>query len=225
VNDGISRETGPSSNRKALESGKRLRRKSLRQRKLISAARALFHEKGFAATTIDDIIVRTGGSRGTLYIYFGSKLDLFELIVREEAERFSQMLSEALALAKGREADIHDVAEQIFRIATDEEAIGLLRMVIAERQKYPGIGEIYRGIISTVQTAVRRIFRQFTEARGNRVGDPDFLADLFLAIVVADAQLAILTGLADERSEEQLRRVHQRLAMLLTMQRPAETRN
>src|SRR3546814_19201740 len=72
--------------------------RTFRRSRLIDAARGLFHEKGFAATTIDDIIERIGGSRGTLYIYFGSKLELFETIVREEADRFSKTLDDAFAM-------------------------------------------------------------------------------------------------------------------------------
>ena len=192
-------------------------RKEAKRGKLLSAARAAFREKGYAATTIDDIIARVGGSRGTIYIYFGSKLALFETIVREEAERFSQTLARALSQTKGSEADIHDVAEQLFLHATNEETIGLLRMVIAERGQYPEIGEIYRGVVPTVQITVRRLFRKYLQRRGSCTGEPDFLAEQFLS-AVADAQMAILAGLADEKDEGLLAQLHGRLSMILAAQ-------
>src|SRR3546814_6737941 len=88
----------------------------------------LFHEKGFAATTIDDIIERIGGSRGTLYIYFGSKLELFETIVREEADRFSKTLDDAFAMGADDMA-LEEATQKLLDLAQSEDAIGLLRMV------------------------------------------------------------------------------------------------
>src|SRR3546814_19511729 len=75
--------------------------RTFRRSRLIDAARGLFHEKGFAATTIDDILKRLGGPRGTLTIYFGRKLELFEKIDRKEADRFTNTLKHAFA----RDAD------------------------------------------------------------------------------------------------------------------------
>jgi len=198
----------------------------VRQRKLLAAARALFHEKGFAATSIDDIIARTGGSKGSLYIYFASKYDLFELIVREEAGRFSQALTSTLAKAEHNEVGLHKIAEHLLLIATNDETIGLLRMVIAERHKYPRIGEIYYAIIAPMQEKVRQIFRQFSQVRGGCTSEPDFLADLFLSTVVADAQLAILTGQTDDLNGEWIRQqMHQRLSIILDSQFPAGFRD
>src|SRR3546814_7524913 len=76
--------------RPVAQSSRRAERKEERRRLLITAARSVFHEKGFAAATIDDIMARTGGSRGTLYGHFDGKPALFEEIVAEEAKRFAQ---------------------------------------------------------------------------------------------------------------------------------------
>src|SRR3546814_16290323 len=110
----------------------------------------LFHEKGFAATTIDDIIERIGGSRGTLYIYFGSKLELFETIVSEEADRFSKTLDDAFAMGADHMA-FEEATPKLLDLAPSEHALGLLRLVIAERQKYLYIGTIYQLHVSCVQ--------------------------------------------------------------------------
>ena len=51
----------------------RRRRKEARPAELTAAALDLFVEKGFAATRLDDVAVRAGVSKGTLYLYFDSK--------------------------------------------------------------------------------------------------------------------------------------------------------
>ncbi|AMK20261.1 helix-turn-helix transcriptional regulator [Sphingomonadales bacterium 56] len=203
--------------RPVAQSSRRAERKEERRRLLIAAARSVFHEKGFAAATIDDIMARTGGSRGTLYGHFDGKLALFEAIVEEEAERFAQAVTETIAPAAS--GDLDAMAERLIAVATSEETIDLLRMVIAERQHYPGIGEIYRQIVPRIQAWMRRMFREQTGASFCRdEAASDFLADMFLAIVLADTQMGILTGITGDRLDKtHLIRTRQRLKALLAL--------
>ncbi|TLF42683.1 helix-turn-helix transcriptional regulator, partial [Halomonas urmiana] len=59
------------------------RRKEARPGELLEAALDLFVEKGFAATRVDDVAARAGVSKGTLFLYFPSKEELFKAVVRE----------------------------------------------------------------------------------------------------------------------------------------------
>src|SRR5690606_41345551 len=61
----------------------RQRRKQARPGELLDAALALFVEKGFAATRVDEVAARAGVSKGTLFLYFPSKEELFKAVVRE----------------------------------------------------------------------------------------------------------------------------------------------
>src|SRR5436190_8043477 len=58
------------------------RRKEARPAELMAAALDLFVERGFAATRLDDVAARAGVSKGTLYLYFAGKDDLFKAVVR-----------------------------------------------------------------------------------------------------------------------------------------------
>jgi hypothetical protein len=62
---------------------KRERRKEARPGELLEAALDLFVEKGFAATRVDEVAARAGVSKGTLFLYFPSKEELFKAVVRE----------------------------------------------------------------------------------------------------------------------------------------------
>ena len=59
------------------------RRKEERPAEIIAAALETFAERGFAATRLDDIATRAGVTRGTLYLYFSSKEELFKAVVRQ----------------------------------------------------------------------------------------------------------------------------------------------
>ena len=59
------------------------RRAEDRPREICAAALDLFAEKGFAAARLDEIARRAGVSKGTLYLYFHNKEDLFRAVVRD----------------------------------------------------------------------------------------------------------------------------------------------
>ncbi|MHA4869944.1 TetR/AcrR family transcriptional regulator [Duganella sp. PWIR1] len=59
------------------------RRKDARPKELLAAALDLFEERGFASTRLEDVARRAGVSKGTLYLYFSNKEDLFEKVVRD----------------------------------------------------------------------------------------------------------------------------------------------
>ena len=59
------------------------RRAEDRPREICSAALEVFAEKGFAAARLEEIARRAGVSKGTLYLYFKDKAELFRAVVRD----------------------------------------------------------------------------------------------------------------------------------------------
>ena len=53
---------------------------------LLTAARELFGEQGYAATALDEVVARAGVTKGALYHHFGGKSDLFQAVY-EQVER------------------------------------------------------------------------------------------------------------------------------------------
>ncbi|MDD2692944.1 MAG: helix-turn-helix domain containing protein, partial [Simplicispira sp.] len=79
----------------APPASRRERRKEARPGELLDAALDLFVEKGYAATRVDDVAARAGVSKGTLFLYFPSKEELFKAVVRENiAGRFPEWNAE-----------------------------------------------------------------------------------------------------------------------------------
>src|SRR5215472_588484 len=60
------------------------RRKEDRPTEIIAAALECFAERGFAATRMDDVAARAGVTKGTVYLYFETKEELFKALVRTE---------------------------------------------------------------------------------------------------------------------------------------------
>ncbi|MGL6113176.1 MAG: TetR/AcrR family transcriptional regulator, partial [Rubrivivax sp.] len=74
----------------------RQRRKQARPQELLDAALALFVEKGFTAARSDEVAARAGVSKGTLYLYFQSKEELFKAVVRT---KLSTLIAEGQHIA------------------------------------------------------------------------------------------------------------------------------
>lgn len=75
-----------------IEKGKEMRyRDAAKRESILSAAIALFAERGYAHTRIADIAGRTGIAPGTVYLYFSNKEDVFRTIVTERMLPLVQM--------------------------------------------------------------------------------------------------------------------------------------
>src|SRR5450631_587293 len=59
------------------------RRKDARPGEIVAASLACFAERGFAATRLEDVARRAGVTKGTLYLYFPNKEELFKAVVRQ----------------------------------------------------------------------------------------------------------------------------------------------
>jgi len=64
-------------------------RKQKRRRQILAAAREVFAEKGFVGSNVDDITARVEVARGTFYLYFDDKLDVFRTLVNEFYDRIA----------------------------------------------------------------------------------------------------------------------------------------
>lgn len=120
------------------------RRKDARPGELVSAAMDLFVERGFAATRLDDVAKRAGVSKGTLYLYFDSKEDLFKAAVRES---YSSALVHGEEILETFNGTSEELLREIFRLWWEEVGstmqAGLTKLVIGESGNFPELARFY----------------------------------------------------------------------------------
>ncbi len=83
---------------------------------IIDATVALIADRGFSATSVDDIAALAGVAKGSVYYNFGSKAALFEAVIVEGVQRLTADLRAASAGKEGREAVgalVHELLAQI----------------------------------------------------------------------------------------------------------------
>ena len=66
---------------------------AITKEQLLKAALHYFHEKGYLATTLEDIARAAGTTRGAVYWHFGSKAELFSAVIREQYNRAGAALA------------------------------------------------------------------------------------------------------------------------------------
>lgn len=116
------------------------RRGQKRKASIVKAATKLFLESGYSETSVNTIVARSGGSKATFYSYFPTKDVLLRAVVdgivsnREEPElQPSEDIRTALGI----------YCEHRLRIVFSSQHQALLRLVIAERARFPDIAEMY----------------------------------------------------------------------------------
>ena len=102
------------------------RRKEARPAEIVAAAYAVFAEKGFAAAKLAEIAARAGVSKGTLYLYFETKQDIFEAVVHDAIAPNIAAIETMAEAFPGRFEDLaRMVVTNIARIAAASSPRGL----------------------------------------------------------------------------------------------------
>lgn len=146
-------------------------RRDRRREAILDVASAVFSEQGYAATSMSTIAARLGGSKGTLYNYFRSKAELFDAFVREYCAQHAEYVFGVPLEGNDVEAVLTGVGDRFLHLVLDEESISFYRLVMAEAQHYPEIGQtLYRsGYLIAVQRLAE--YLKPARARGAIVAD------------------------------------------------------
>jgi len=118
------------------------RKGELRREALLDAARDIFLEHGFASASIDEVVQRVGGSKASVYQYFGSKEGLFgEMIARQ----CQQLISSAEFPAGGGDAGVEQtllqLARRVVQLFLAPQRVAMHRAMIAEAERFPELAE------------------------------------------------------------------------------------
>ncbi len=176
-----------------------------RRRAFMDAAMAAFLEKGYANTTLDDIIARSGGSRQTLYSLFGGKQGLFEALIAERSDRiFAEFDAEKLRDARPDDVLV-GVGIRYLETVTAPEVIGVYRLILAEGQFIRELAERFweMGPVHA-RTLLADYFAQQTHRGTLNVPDPEQAARQFWGMLMGTFQMECLLGLRDVPSPSEI---------------------
>ena len=149
-------------NTEAPASHKRERRKQDRPGELLEAALDLFVEKGYAATRVEEVAARAGVSKGTLFLYFPSKEDLFKAVVRENVVHpVAQGAAEAAQFEGNSGQLLEWMMLQWWHRYGSTKASGISKLVMSEASNFPDLAIFYRNeVIEPGQALLRTVLQR-----------------------------------------------------------------
>lgn len=157
-------------------SAKRERRKEARPGELLDAALDLFVEKGFAATRAEEVAARAGVSKGTLFLYFQSKEELFKAVVRENISGRFKEWNEEFETFDGTAAEMLAYCMTVWweRVGATR-ASGITKLMMSEAGNFPEITAFYQQeVIQPGQALIRRIMQRGIDRGEFRPVDLDY---------------------------------------------------
>ena len=154
------------------------RRAEDRPREICAAALEVFAEKGFAAAKLDEIARRAGVSKGTLYLYFQDKAELFRAVIRDTVAPRVAAVREMADKVELPFAQIVPLFLANFAEMTTRLPVGAVaKIVIGESRNFPDLAKIWHdqvasGALSALESLIRR-----AQDRGEvRPGDARLMA-------------------------------------------------
>jgi len=150
------------------------RRAEDRPREICAAALDIFAEKGFAAARLDEIARRAGVSKGTLYLYFHNKEDLFRAVVRDTVAPNVEVVR---GMVEGVDLPFAEIVRMLlprFVALTRNVRVGAVaKMVIGESRNFPELAKVWHDeVVTKVLGILGALIRRAQERGEVRSGDP-----------------------------------------------------
>lgn len=164
------------------------RRKEERPDEILAAALTVFSRDGFAGARLDEIAERAGCTKGTIYVYFASKEDLFKAIVRKLiTPQYRQVDSVLQDESLDTATRIRRFVMGAYRQIGDPSSIAMLRLLIADGPKFPDLVDFYHSEVPRVGYEIMKATLERGIARGEiRPVDSETAPHIIFAPLVAD---------------------------------------
>jgi TetR/AcrR family transcriptional regulator, mexJK operon transcriptional repressor len=171
-----------------------------RRERIIRMTAPLFLKKGYDNVSIDEIIGVVGGSKATIYAWFGGKEGLFEAVVRQKC----QDVTVAIAVdTKGSlEAQLTRIGHSFLAMVLSPPILEFHRLMVSIGRTFPEAGRLFfeSGPVSAYSIVASWIAKH--QQDGSIADeDPYRLAVLFLDMLIGEHQLGWLTSTRAARRE------------------------
>jgi AcrR family transcriptional regulator len=133
---------------KPSRAGKRWERRSeARPAEIVAAATSLFTERGFGATRMDDVAARAGVTKGTVYLYFQDKGQLFEAVVRQKLAPNLERARMMVEAYDGSTPTLIRMLAKLLEGLVESEYSAIAKMIIAESGAFPELPKLYAEVV------------------------------------------------------------------------------
>ena len=178
---------------------------SLKKMAILDAATSMFLDLGYAATSMNALVAKIGGSKATIYAHFSSKQVLFEAVTEHVMEKNMTAFHGDELKTMDLENGLIMIGKKLLELVLSDHHIRLSRLVIGETPNFPEIGRAYydRGP-SIANKDISAFLVSATQGSDKALPDPDKTARHFSAMLIHHIFLERLCGRCDVPSAEKI---------------------
>jgi AcrR family transcriptional regulator len=192
---------------------------------ILEAATEVFMELGYAGASVDRIVQRAGGSKGTVYRHFGCKADLFAEIITALVARMTAPIEHQRPSAADTAGDLATTlgrfGQTYLDVLVQPQSLALYRMVMAEGANFPDLARVF------YERGPGQVATQLADYLGALQGwaliaapEPEVVAREFLSLVRSDVHLKALLGVEVPTAVECELTVKRAVALFLAQYQP-----
>lgn len=174
-------------------------------RQILDGARRIFLRDGFDGASMNDIVRAAGVSKGTLYVYFPSKEELFAALIRHDKRQQAEQTCRWVEVGSDIRAALAGIGRTFMTNLLVPERVALVRIVIAVAPKFPEIGRaLYESGPKFGTDRLARLIARHAERGELVVDDPRRAAIDFIQLCQGDLKLRLTFAIDEEISREEI---------------------
>lgn len=146
---------------------RRQRRKEARPSEIIEAAIEIFAERGFGAARLEDVARRAGVAKGTVFVYFPTKDDLFRAVARTVLTSHLERLHSAAAdLDRPMAELVPMLLAQAAAVIGEGRLPAMMRLLVAESRQFPDLARVWHDEVVSKVLGMLTLAIERAQARG-----------------------------------------------------------
>jgi len=153
---------------------------------ILDGAKRVFMKLGYDAASMNDVTREAGVSKGTIYVYFQSKEDLFGALVEREKSAFDAAIRQILAESPTAEEGLRRYALAHAHFILDTEMIPTMRILMGVLDRMPALCQRF---FASSPTNIKALLQDYIAAANDRgelcVEDSDLAARQFIDMSTA----------------------------------------
>ncbi len=168
---------------------KRQRRPDARPSEILAAALALFSEKGFSSSRMEDVAARAGVSKGAIYLYFPDKFALLKALVQQAIGGQIDLAARLVDRLEGPVAPLIAQMVRMFVLRVETTDLpSIIKLVISESRAHPEIGRFYLdNVIMVAMPLLERLIGKGVASGEFRAADPRLTVKCLLGPMLLSA--------------------------------------
>lgn len=186
-----------------------------RHRELLETAKRLLLERGWEATSIDEISRQSGVAKRFLYARYPDKAALFFAVVAQFRDEQIGALGALAAPPDDVEVGLLALGRQMLVVALRDETLAIIRLFLAEAPRMPGFAKHFaesfprRGL-----SGIARFLSTYVERGALSLDDPQLAAEHFAMLIIGVPQRLAMLGHRDSPEGDE-RRLHSAVKLFL----------